>query len=129
MNVLHRVYKDKHVHPASNTVHARIQEFLPGGPGLLTEKSSDNFFKSSTYFIIGVQWFILRKTILIQGSRGGPTFGRGVQLFPGGGGPNAYYPQTKSEGYSFGVVRPSIPSVRPDFLSVRNHISVPIGQI
>ena len=40
---------------------------------------------------------------------------------------------TKSEGYSFGVyracVRPSIPSVRPHFLSVRNHISVPIGQI
>ena len=55
-----------------------------------------------------------------------------------------YYPPTKSEGYSFGVVcasvrlsvRPSIPSVRPfrpsvcpHFLSVRNHISVPIGQI
>ena len=36
---------------------------------------------------------------------------------------------TKSEGYSFGVVRQSIPSVRPHFLSVRNHISVPIGQI
>ena len=38
-----------------------------------------------------------------------------------------------SEGYSFGCVRPSIPSVlpsvRPHFLSVRNHISVPIGQI
>ena len=44
-----------------------------------------------------------------------------------------YYPPTKSEGYSFGVVRacvrPSIPSVRPHFLSVRNHISVLIGQI
>ena len=48
-----------------------------------------------------------------------------------------YYPPTKSEGYSFAVVRasvrlsvrPSIPSVRPHFLSVRNHISVPIGQI
>ena len=26
-------------------------------------------------------------------------------------------------------IRPSIPSVRPHFLSVRNHISVPIGQI
>ena len=26
-------------------------------------------------------------------------------------------------------VRPSIPSVRPHFLSVQNHISVPIGQI
>ena len=25
-----------------------------------------------------------------SGSRGGPTFSRGVQLFPGGGGPIAY---------------------------------------
>ena len=38
-------------------------------------------------------------------------------------------PRRKSEGYSFGVVRPSIPSVCPHFLSVRNHISVPVGQI
>ena len=29
----------------------------------------------------------------------------------------------------FGVVRASVHSVRPHFLSVRNHISVPIGQI
>ena len=37
---------------------------------------------------------------------------------------------TKLEGYSFGGVRlPFRPSVRPHFLSVRNHISVPIGQI
>ena len=46
---------------------------------------------------------------------------------------NHYYPPTKWEGYSFGVVRgcvrPSIPSIRPYFLPVRNHISVPIGQI
>ena len=33
-----------------------------------------------------------------------------------------FYPPTKSDGYSFGVVRPFRPSVR-------NHISVPIGQI
>ena len=42
------------------------------------------------------------------------------------------YPPTKSEGCSFGVIRASIhlfrPSVRPHFLSVLNHISVPIGQ-
>ena len=36
------------------------------------------------------------------------------------------YPPTNLEGYSFGVV---LPYVRPHFLSVRNHISVPIGQI
>ena len=41
----------------------------------------------------------------------------------------AFYSPTKSEGYSFGVVRLSILSVRPHFLSVRNHISVPIDQI
>ena len=40
--------------------------------------------------------FITEKTILFQGSRGGPTFsvgGGGVQLFPGGGGggPNANF--------------------------------------
>ena len=40
-----------------------------------------------------------------------------------------FYPPTKSEGYSFGVVRLSVHSVRPHFLSVRDHISVPIGQI
>ena len=57
---------------------------------------------------------------------------RGGQMFD-----STIYPPTKSEGYSFGVVRASVhsvrpsfrPSVRPPFLSVRNHISVPIGQI
>ena len=28
---------------------------------------------------------ISKKTIVFQGFRGGPTFSRGVQLFPGGG--------------------------------------------
>ena len=37
-----------------------------------------------------------------------------------------FYPPTKSAGYSFGVVSAF---VRPHFLSVWNHISVPIGQI
>ena len=37
-----------------------------------------------------------------------------------------HYPPMKSEEYSFGVV---CPSVHPHFLSVRNHISVPISQI
>ena len=45
-----------------------------------------------------VQWFIFWKTIIFQGSRGGPTFywvGGGVQLFSrrwvGGGRPNANF--------------------------------------
>ena len=32
----------------------------------------------------GSNGFITEKTILFQGSRGGPTFSRGVQLLPGG---------------------------------------------
>ena len=39
------------------------------------------------------------------------------------------YPPTKLEGYSNGVVLPSIPSVPHSFLSIQNHISVPTGQI
>ena len=31
-----------------------------------------------------VKWLISKKTIIFQGSRGGSTFSRGVQLFPGG---------------------------------------------
>ena len=38
------------------------------------------------------KWLISKKTIIFQGSRGGPTFSRGggVQLFPGWGVPIAY---------------------------------------
>ena len=44
--------------------------------------------------------------------------------------PPFFHPPTKSEGYSFGVVHACVrPCMRPHFLSVRNHISVPIGQI
>ena len=42
----------------------------------------------------GSNGFIVEKTILYQGSRGGPLFsggGGGVKLFPGGGGPNANF--------------------------------------
>ena len=44
-------------------------------------------------------------------------FQRGSNIFQGEGGPIAYYPPTKSEGCSFGCVRPSIPSVRTFCLS------------
>ena len=40
-----------------------------------------------------------------------------------------FYPTTKSEEYSFGVIRPSILSISPHFLCARNHISVLINQI
>ena len=83
-------------------IHARIQEFSPGGgggPGQSHKKALTTlflfflFFLSSVYFT-DVKWLISKKTIIFQGFRGGPTFSRGgggVQLFPGGGGgPLAY---------------------------------------
>ena len=44
-------------------------------------------FVSSTYFTVhrrGSNGFITKKTILFQGSKGGPTFTRGVHLLSGG---------------------------------------------
>ena len=72
--------------------HARIQEFSSeggggggGGPGQSDKKSSDVFcfFLSSAYFT-EVKWSLSKKSIIFQGSGGGPTFSRVVQLFPGG---------------------------------------------
>ena len=66
-----------------------------GGQARRRENSLDNLFfflflspQLSLQFTEGSNGFIIKKTILFQGSRGGPTFsrGRGVQLFPGGGG-------------------------------------------
>ena len=68
------------------------------GPGRRLENSLDNVcFSPHIILQRGSNGFIVEKTILSQGSRGvvhlffgGPTFSRGVQLFPGGGGgPNA----------------------------------------
>ena len=48
-----------------------------GGLGQSDKKGPDNvFFKSSAYFT-EVKWLISKKTIIFQGSRGGPTFSRG----------------------------------------------------
>ena len=79
--------------------HARIQEFSSGGggggPG--KKKHLTTFF--SAYFT-EVKWSISKKSIIFQGSRGGPTFSRGgggVPIFSrgggggGGGGPIAYF--------------------------------------
>ena len=71
---------------------ARIQDFSSGGgggPGQSDKKKLTTFF--STH-LTEVKWLISKKTIIFQGSRGGPTFsrGRGVELFPGGS--NCLYP-------------------------------------
>ena len=97
--------------------HAQIQEFSSGwgGPGQSDKKSSDNrFFQSSAYFT-EVKWFISKKTIIFQGSRGGPTFSREVQLFPaggGGGGSNCLFPIETHITFDFpgGVQTPCPPS-------------------
>ena len=80
------------------------RNFRQGGPGQSGKKNSDNVvcfvffvcffcccFLSSAYFT-EVKWLISKKTILVQGSRGGPTFSRGgggFNFFQGGG-PIAY---------------------------------------
>ena len=70
------------------------RNFRPGGPGQSDKKKADNFFflfffSSSAYFT-EVKWLISKKTIIFQGSRGGPTFSRGggggSNFFQGGGG-------------------------------------------
>ena len=58
-----------------------------GGLGPTARKQPGQlFFQSSTYFTVyrrGSNGFITEKTILIQGSRGGPTFSRGSSFFQG----------------------------------------------
>ena len=53
------------------------------------KNSLDNDFLVLGLFYSLQRWsngFIAERTILSKGSRGGPTFSSGVQLFPGGGG-------------------------------------------
>ena len=75
--------------------HALIQEFFSGGGGgggvqaRWPENSLDNLFLLDLNLFYSLQrgynGFITEKSIHCQGSRGGPTFSRGVQLFPGWG--------------------------------------------
>ena len=85
----------------SSCRHAQIQKLLSweggGGPGQMARKQPGQRF----FFILVLNLFyslqrgsnglFTEKTLLFQGSRGGPTFfgggGVGVLLFPGG---NAY---------------------------------------
>ena len=72
-----------------------------GGPGQSDKKSSDNVFlyffspnlilqKSNGQFQRNLSFFKVPEGV--QHFSGGPTFSRGVQLFPGGGGYNCLFP-------------------------------------
>ena len=60
-----------------------------GGSRSDRQKSPDNVF---FFYFTEVKWSILKQSIIFQGSRGGPTVSRGVQLSPGGGGSNCLFP-------------------------------------
>ena len=87
--------------------------FFSDGDGVGVQKTiwTTFFFSSflspqlSLQFTEGSNGFITKKTILFQGSRGGPTFsGAGVQLLPGGGGgrnANFYRPYFIIYNYNF----------------------------
>ena len=98
-----KYWLDKGSFPENVDIHHNMPEaggrttWTCGDPGIssggvqvsLTKKSSDNvfffFFKSSAYFT-EVKWSISKKSIIFQGSRGGPTFSRGPNFFQRGGG-------------------------------------------
>ena len=60
-----------------------------GGGGGVRVNLTKKALTFSAYFT-EVKWFISKKTIIFQGSRGGPTFSRGGPTFSRGGGPIAY---------------------------------------
>ena len=71
--------------------HARIQEFSSGegggGPGQSDKRALTTFFLVLSLFY-SRKWLISKKTIIFQGSWGGPTFSRGgggSNFFRGGG--------------------------------------------
>ena len=75
------------------------RNFCQGGVQVsLTKKSSDNvffcFFLVLSLFYRSLEWSISKKSIIFQGSRGGPTFSRGggSNFFQGGGGSNSLFP-------------------------------------
>ena len=54
------------------------------GPGQSDKKALTRFFLFFLVLRLFYWWLILKKTIIFQGSRGGPTFSRGGPTFPGG---------------------------------------------
>ena len=65
-----------------------------GGPGQSDKKSSDNFFFSVLNLFYRSQMVNFKEIYHFSRFQrgGGPTFSRGVQLFPGGVGSNCLFP-------------------------------------
>ena len=98
--------------------------FVRGGPGQADKKKLWHrffFFKSLAYFT-EVKWSISKKSITFQGSRGGPTFSRGVQLFPGGVQLLIPYRNPYNLWFSRGGPDPLSPPLDPHLLHVPNPI-------
>ena len=61
-----------------------------GGPSQSDKKALTTFFLVLSLFY-SRKWLISKKTIIFQGSRGGPTFSRGGRTFSGVGGSNCLF--------------------------------------
>ena len=90
---MHRISVKGHYPWVIINLHARIQDFSSGvgGPGQ-SDKSSDKvfffFFFSPQLILQKSNGQFSKKSIIFQGSRGGPTFSRGggPTFYRGGGG-------------------------------------------
>ena len=65
-------------------IHARIQDFSSGGRG---PGQSDKKALTTVFLVLSLFYLISKKTIICQGSRGGPTFSGGG----GGGGESNFF--------------------------------------
>ena len=92
--------------------HTRIQDFSSGGSVSVWQKKALTF---SEYFT-EVKWLISKKTIIFQGSRGGPTFSSGGPTFSRGVQLLIPYRNPYNLWFSRGVRTPDLP-LDPHLLS------------
>ena len=87
-----------------------------GGPGHSDQKALTTFFSSPQLILLESNGLFRRKLSFFKVPEGGPTFSRGVQLFPGGS--NCLYPIETHITCDFpGGSVPSDPPLDPHLLS------------